>query len=105
MTFEPVQMNVNRPVVAQELPDQNEALTQKLDKLGTGDFILIRLLILSSPKFLLSRERRIDINQPHSRRTICVPKIPCPLQIQQVFHHLQVVSEDEHVMPSIAVLA
>ena len=60
---------------------------------------MIGLLFFTALEFPSCGKRRININQAHARGAVGVDQFPTLFHLQQRFHGLQVVAEDEHVVP------
>jgi len=56
-----VEVQVQHPVVREELVDEDQPLAQELDELGALDLVAGRELSLAGPELALGRERRIDV--------------------------------------------
>lgn len=64
---------------------------------------MVRLLIFTAMELLHRRKWRVDIHQTHTARAIGIAQFTGALHFQQAFHRLQVVAENQLIVPFHAV--
>ncbi len=67
-----IEVHIERPVLRKQLANEDEALTQELDKISSSEFVSVSALASSTLELLLGCERRIDVAETHAVRAISV---------------------------------
>src|SRR3990172_969104 len=104
MPFLPIQIHIDPPIFAQQSPQEDEPLSQKLKKHRSRNLVLICLLILASPKFLPCGKRWINIDQSYSWSPVSILEFTPLFHQQEGLQHLKVISENEHIRPTCVAL-
>jgi hypothetical protein len=96
MTLFPVQMHINRPVISQYFPHQNQALAQELNELRPDNLIPVRLFPVFH-KILFCGKRGVNIDELYA--VFCLIFVFVPLIIIEGFEGKKIVAENEHIPP------